>query len=72
MTQNQALWERVIRIIVGIGLAAAGYVYGDLFGYIPLALIFIGTVLIITGAMAYCPAWHLLGFSTKRTKQPNS
>lgn len=72
MTKNQAPWERVLRIVAGIGLSAAGYIYGDMYGHIPLTLIFIGTVLIVTGVVAYCPAWHLLGFSTKRTKQPNS
>ncbi|MHB9119695.1 MAG: YgaP family membrane protein [Burkholderiales bacterium] len=72
MTKNQALWERILRIVMGIGLAATGYIYGDMYGNAPLALVFIGTVLIVTGTVAYCPAWHLLGFSTKRAKQTNS
>jgi len=69
MAKNQALWERVLRIVMGIVLAAVGYIYGDMYGNAPFALVFIGTVLIVTGVVAYCPVWHLLGFSTKRTKQ---
>jgi hypothetical protein len=63
MTQNVHNIERIIRIIVGLGLISLVFagpqtVWGWI-GVIPLA----------TGIIGWCPPYALLGFSTCKTKQ---
>ncbi len=65
MISNQANWERIVRVGVGLALLAFGYLTAALPSYGRLALMAVGIILIITGLMAYCPVWHLLGISTK-------
>jgi hypothetical protein len=58
MTPNVGTIDRVLRIALGlllIGLASAGMI--GAWGYI-------GIVPLITGAVRFCPAYRLLGFST--------
>lgn len=58
MTQNIHNVERVVRIIVGIGLSSLAFVGPEnrwfLLGLIPL----------ITGLVGWCPPYALLGIST--------
>lgn len=65
MMINQATWERAVRIAAGVALLAFGYLTAALPLYGQIALMGVGVVLIITGLLAYCPAWHMLGISTK-------
>jgi hypothetical protein len=56
MTPNMRMPERVIRIIVGVGLLG-------LYGALPAPwryLTLFGLILIGTGISGFCPAWHLL------------
>ena len=58
MTSNVGGIDRILRIVVGlvlIGLAATSTV--GLWGWI-------GVVLLVTGAIGWCPPYALLGFST--------
>lgn len=67
MIVNQSYWERRVRTAVGALLVIVGTA-----GLIPnpvlaLGIMIGGLVLLLTGVLAYCPVWHLLGFSTHKT-----
>lgn len=62
---NQARWDRVLRIALGLALLAVGWsqlvggvwdVAFDLFGWIPL----------LTGIVGWCPIYALAGVSSVR------
>ncbi len=58
MTKNEASWDRVLRVLVGlvlIALAATQTI--GLWGYV-------GVVPLLTGAVGFCPLYRLLGLST--------
>lgn len=61
MNKNLGGLDRVIRILLGLLVLAAGYYFQSIFGLI-------GIVLIFTAAMGWCPAYALLGLSTCSVK----
>jgi hypothetical protein len=62
MKQNVHNIERVIRILVGLGLISLVFVGPQtVWGWI-------GAVPLATGIMGWCPPYALLGISTCRTK----
>lgn len=65
MRTNQGTLERALRVLAGAAALAVGYLYGGLPAYGSYTLMVAGVVLIATGLVAYCPAWHILGISTK-------
>jgi hypothetical protein len=58
MKINEAAWDRVLRVIVGMGLLALSVVgpktLWGLLGAVPLA----------TGLLGHCPLYRMLGVST--------
>ncbi len=71
MTRNVGPEDRVVRIVIGLGLLALIY-------FVPmsqLAQILVGigaAVLIITGLLARCPVYKLIGVDTSIQEQPYS
>ena len=65
MKTNQGLVERIIRVTLGAALVAVGYFTGGETSYLSIVLMAMGIILIITGLIAYCPVWHMLGISTR-------
>jgi hypothetical protein len=63
MTCNVGGVERPIRIILGLALVAIAA-----FGTLPIgwmiAFYVIGGVMLVTGAIGFCPAWSLIGINT--------
>ena len=65
MTKNVGNTERVIRVIVGLGLLSLIVIlegnarWWGLIGLVPIA----------TGAIGYCPPYALLGINTCSTKE---
>jgi len=59
MLCNVGKTERVIRVVVGLGIIAAGFMYQSWWGAI-------GLVPLLTGATGYCPPYQLLGISTNK------
>jgi hypothetical protein len=60
---NVGLVDRIVRIVLGIGLVAVAVV-GSLTGPL-LAVTWIVTgILLVTGAIGFCPLYALLGIST--------
>ena len=59
MQCNVGKTERVIRVIAGVAIIGAGFLYQSWWGAI-------GLVLLLTGATGYCPPYQLLGISTNK------
>jgi len=59
MKLNVGSADRVIRIVVGVAICAAGWYYNSWWGLI-------GLVPIVTAAIGWCPAYLPLGLSTKK------
>jgi hypothetical protein len=59
MNLNVGSADRVIRIVVGVAICAAGWYYHSWWGLI-------GLVPIVTAAIGWCPAYLPLGLSTKK------
>jgi hypothetical protein len=59
MKLNVGSADRVIRIVVGVAICAAGWYYHSWWGLI-------GLVPIVTAAIGWCPAYLPLGLSTKK------
>lgn len=57
--------ERIIRLILGVALLLLPLVVvlGNLWTWIS---VIVGLVLIVTGALRFCPAWSIFGISTRR------
>jgi hypothetical protein len=66
MKVNEAPWERVLRIVVGVVLfilALAGLASG---AWLWVAYV-LGALMLLTGLTGFCPLYALLGLSTKRS-----
>ncbi|NPA31461.1 MAG: DUF2892 domain-containing protein [Chloroflexi bacterium] len=61
MTVNEAGWDRVIRIVLGIVLLALYFT-----GSAGILALIIGVVALVTGLIGYCPLYKVIGFSTKK------
>ena len=59
MKLNVGSADRVIRIVVGVAICAAGWYYHSWWGLI-------GLVPIVTASIGWCPAYLPLGLSTKK------
>ncbi len=59
--------ERLIRLILGIVLVVIPFIFG-----FPLlwtwVCVIVGLVLVVTGALRFCPAWAIFGIDTGGTK----
>ncbi len=62
---NEAGWDRILRVLVGILLLALGF--GSVVaGTLGLVFKIIGTLLLVTGLVGYCPVYALLKVRTKK------
>ena len=59
MKQNVGGIDKVLRIVVGFAVMGAGFYYQNWLGVI-------GAVPVFTGFFGWCPAYPLLGFSSKK------
>jgi len=59
--RNEHLWDRVIRVLVGLGLIAIVFVGPRT----PWGII--GLIPLVTGLTGTCPLYSLLGINTCRT-----
>lgn len=58
MKINEASWDRIARVVVGLGLIGA--TLGGVIG----AWGWIGVLPVVTGLMGWCPAYSLFGMNT--------
>ncbi|MBA4399130.1 MAG: DUF2892 domain-containing protein [Chloroflexi bacterium] len=62
---NEAGWDRILRVLVGILLLALGF--GSVVaGTLGLVFKIIGTLLLVTGLVGFCPVYALLKVRTKK------
>jgi hypothetical protein len=63
MTRNEATWDRMVRVVFGLGLLSLTFVgphtLWGLLGLLPLA----------TGAVGFCPLYRALGTNTDRAQR---
>lgn len=62
MKVNESNVDRIIRVVVGAGLAYAGF--SSLLGSWSWLGIVFGVVFILTGAVGFCPLYTLFKFKT--------
>lgn len=59
MEKNMGKTDRIVRIVMGTAIIAAGVYYQNWLGAI-------GFVPLVTGLINYCPLYSLLGMSTAK------
>lgn len=63
LDRNVGLWDRVIRVIVGLALIAGFWVFPESAWKWAF---WVGVIPAASGLVGYCPGYHLLGWSTNR------
>ena len=64
MKVNEANWDRIARVILGIALILVPILFTrETFGVI---LGIVGLILLVTGVIGFCPLYTLLNISTKK------
>ena len=63
MKQNESNVDRIIRAVAGIVMLYLGF-GGALTGALAIVVGVIGAVLLLTGAVGFCPIYAVLKFST--------
>ena len=63
MVLNESTADRVIRVVLGLVL---GYVAFTSAGVLAVVLWILAAVLVVTGAVGFCPLYRLFKFSTRR------
>jgi hypothetical protein len=61
---NEAVWDRVVRILMGIVLLYAGWSLWS--GTLGIVALVIGAVAFVTGLAGRCPVYALFQCSTKK------
>ena len=62
MTVNMGKADRLLRVLVGLGILVAGFVYGTYWGLI-------GLIPLLTAAVGLCPLYVPLGISTCKREE---
>jgi len=65
MKTNESGIDRIIRVVVGIVLFVL-YFTGTVTGGLGIALIILGSILVITGLVGFCPLYAILKIKTKK------
>ena len=62
--RNQANWERIVRVVLGVALVAVGFgVVSSPWNWV---VVIVGAVALVTGLVGYCPAWAVFGINTNK------
>ncbi len=66
MKANEATWDRIVRVILGLILLYVGWaVVEPRFGVGSIIALLIGVILVVTGAIGFCPLYSVLKINTK-------
>jgi hypothetical protein len=65
MQVNEASWDRIVRVVVGLVLLYLGW-GGVVAGTLGTVCKWLGFVPLLTGIIGYCPAYTLFGSKTKK------
>jgi|SanBayMetagenome_1026888.scaffolds.fasta_scaffold381029_1 hypothetical protein len=66
-TQNESTMDRVIRFVLGAVLVYAWYAL-LVTGVLATVAVVIGVVLMLTGAIGWCPLYSLFGMKTHQSQ----
>ena len=61
---NEGVWDRVIRLIIGLALGYAAWSTWP--GTAAMLYAVIGAIAFVTGLVGWCPAYTLFGFSSRK------
>lgn len=61
---NEANWDRISRVVVGVVLLIVGFTVID--GALALVAIIPGLILTVTGAIGWCPIYAALKTGTRK------
>lgn len=64
---NEAGWDRVLRVVLGIVLLYLGWA-GVVSGGLGVVLGIVGVILLLTGLVGWCPLYSLFKISTRQTE----
>lgn len=64
---NEANWERIGRLGVGVLLLILGFTAFS--GIVAILSIVVGLILTVTGAVGWCPIYSILKFGTRSTTE---
>jgi hypothetical protein len=67
MKTNESNTDRIIRVVLGVALLVVGF-GGFINGTLGLVFKIVGALLLLTGAVGFCPLYALLKFKTKKSK----
>ena len=62
---NEAPWDRIVRVIFGLGLLAMAWA-GVVTGGWAVVVLVVGAVALLTGVVGFCPLYALLKFRTNK------
>ncbi len=65
MKVNEAGWDRIIRVVIGLALLYLGW-SGAVAGSLGLVFKILGFIPLITGLIGWCPLYSIFKFSTKK------
>lgn len=68
MHVNEANWDRIARVVIGVAMIGVGLAVVGGTGGIVLAVV--GLIPLVTGAVGTCPLYSVFGIST--CKNPNA
>ncbi len=66
---NEAGWDRIARVVVGVALIAVGLVVVGGTGGTVLAVV--GLIPLVTGTVGYCPIYSVLHVRTNHRDEPS-
>lgn len=66
MKVNEASWDRIIRVVIGLVLIYLGFFSPAISGTAGIIVGVIGFIPLITGLVGFCPLYSLFRFSTKK------
>jgi hypothetical protein len=66
MKVNESNMDRIIRVVIGLVLLVL-YFAGSVTGVLGILAVALGAILLLTGAVGFCPLYTLLKVSTKKT-----
>ena len=62
---NESMTDRIIRIVIGVVLIAAYFLFPTLLGSLNWLLL-IGIIPLVTGAIGWCALYQIFGISTNK------
>ncbi|MHC1771116.1 MAG: DUF2892 domain-containing protein [Flexilinea sp.] len=65
MKTNESNLDRIVRVVIGLGLIILYYT-GIVTGGWGTAAIIVGAIAVLTGIIGFCPIYALLKISTKK------